>query len=161
MSTPELRAEHVAVDDAPDESRDDVVREDVEEVLPELPETDEAGSDRSPDLPHELDRTVLLRRIRSSRKLPKGLRDRLCEFVETLQFSKDAEHVPAVPVAEAVTMIEAAIPEHLQFDGDKLESPAHPRGENFFTGAGDAISDEDAERIAAEQLKATGFGTRT
>ncbi len=156
MSTPELRAEHVAVDDAPDEPRDDVVREDVEEVSPEMPETD-----RSPDLSHAADRTVLLRRIQSSRKLPKGLRDRLCEFVQTLQLSEDAQHVPAVPVAEAVTMIEAAIPEHLQFDGDSLESPAHPRGEGFFTGAGDAISDEDAERIAAEQLAATGFGTRS
>jgi hypothetical protein len=128
----------------------------VEEELaaPPQPETDIAASDARPT---PLDRTTLAERIRRSRKLPRGLRERLCEFVETLQFSADAQGEPVVPVAEAVSMIEAAVPEHLQLD-DELEEPAHPRGEDFFRGHSSGISDEDADRIAAEQLAASGFG---
>ena len=106
-------------------------------------------------------RSQLAQRIRSSRKLPKGLRDRLAELVETLQLSDDADAVPRVPVAEAVDMIEAAIPENLQFAEGPLESPVHPRGESFFTGDSSRLSSEDAQRIAKEQLAATGFGQTT
>jgi len=106
------------------------------------------------------ERSHLAERIRASRKLPKGLRDRLSEIVETLQLSDDGDDVPRVPVAEAVEMIEAAIPEHVQFGEGPLEAPAHPRGENFFTGGDSQLSDDDAARIASEQLAATGFGPR-
>jgi hypothetical protein len=104
------------------------------------------------------DRVALAERIRRSRKLPKGLRDRLCEFVETLQLSEDAPGEPVVPVAEAVTMIEAAVPEHLALGDDELEEPRHPRGEDFFRGQSTQISDDEAARIASEQLAASGFG---
>ena len=116
----------------------------------------ERETDRTPEIIAQ--RGQLAQRIRNSRKLPKGLRDRLAEVVETLQLSDDAETVPALPVAEAVEMIEAAIPENLQFHEGPLETPAHPRGEGFFTGGASQLSSEDAERIAKEQLAATGFG---
>jgi hypothetical protein len=90
--------------------------------------------------------------------LPKGLRDRLCERIETVQLSADADPTPVIPVAEAVEMIEAAIPEHFQLAPDQLASPAHPHGEGFFTGGSQDLSDDEARRIAAEQLAATGFG---
>jgi hypothetical protein len=119
------------------------------------PETDEPAA---PQLP-ETDRVALAERIRRSRKLPRGLRERLCEFVETLQFSADAQSEPVVPVAEAVSMIEAAVPEHLQLDDEEeLEVSQHPRGEDFFRGPASQMSDEEADRIAAEQLAASGFG---
>ena len=122
---------------------------------PAQPETDLAES-ASPTL----DRVTLADRIRRSRKLPRRLRERLCEFVETLQFSADAQGEPVVPVAEAVSMIEAAVPEHLQLDEDdeELEESPHPRGEDFFRGHSSGISDDEADRIAAEQLAASGFG---
>ena len=93
--------------------------------------------------------------------MPKGLRDRLCEFVETLQLSEDVVGPPAIPVAAAVELIEAAVPQHLQLDGEQLSAPLHPHGESFFSTAGDALSDEEAQRIAAEQLATTGFGPRS
>ena len=121
---------------------------------PEQPETDIAD-----DLPPPVDRVTLAERIRRSRKLPRGLRERLCEFVETLQFSADAPSEPVVPVAEAVAMIEAAVPEHLQLDDEEeLEESPHPRGEDYFRGQTAGISDEEADRIATEQLAASGFG---
>jgi hypothetical protein len=130
---------------------------------PELttPLADEALPEPQPEVaapPIVADRVTLAERIRRSRRLPKGLRERLCEFVETLQFSADAMGEPVVPVAEAVSMIEAAVPEHWQLDDDELEEPPHPHGEDFFRGHGAGISDEEAERIAAEQLAASGFG---
>lgn len=139
----------------------------------ELPETDalpdedtvlaEEGSETEPAkrLPaseaHHT-RTELAQRIRASRRLPKGFRERMADLVETRQFSDDEDGVPRVPVAEAVEMIEAAIPENLQLAEGPLEMPAHPRGESFFTGGAARLSDADAQRIAAEQLAATGYG---
>ena len=43
-------------------------------------------------------------------------------------------------------------------DEEELEESQHPRGEDFFRGHASGISDEDADRIAAEQLAASGFG---
>lgn len=160
-----------------DERSDAPPREDVEFVEPEKPETDAANEDDDtvldvegdpppanaspapspPPPPPTVDRAQLAQRIRSSRKLPKGLRDRLCAVVETLQLSDEADAVPRVPVAEAVEMIEAAMPENVLLAESALESPAHPHGENFFTGGGQRLTDADAQRIAAEQLAATGF----
>jgi hypothetical protein len=114
----------------------------------------------APDLPHDVfaRRSRLAERIRLSRVLPKGLRDRFAERVETVQLSSDADPTPVIPVAEAVEMIEAALPEHVQLAPEQLATPAHPHGESFFTGGSRDLSDEDAKRIAAEQLAASGFG---
>jgi hypothetical protein len=159
----------------------DEPREDVETFEAEQPETDALPGDEQQSTDDDTvladesespapvapvsdvaaQRVQLAERIRGSRKLPKGLRDRLASVVETLQLSDDAEAVPTLPVAEAVAMIEAAIPENLQFVEGPLDSPAHPRGENFFTGDASQLSDDDAQRIASEQLAATGFGPRT
>lgn len=160
-------------DESPTES--DVVE--TERPQRELPETDalpdedtvlaEDESDDSEDERRLLashihhTRTELAQRIRTSRRLPKGFRERMADLVETRQFSDDEDGVPRVPVAEAVEMIEAAIPENLQLAEGPLETPAHPRGESFFTSGAARLSDADAQRIAAEQLAATGYGPAT
>ena len=120
----------------------------------------DAGAEEVDPPPQEViaRQNQLAQRIRNSRKLPKGLRDRLAEVVETIQLSSDSDSIPSVPVAEAVEMIEAAIPENVQFGEGPLESPTHPRGESFFTGGASQLSPADAQRIAQEQLAATGFG---
>lgn len=146
---------HAANDSDNSITKGNPMHEEPELITPQQPETD-AAEVASPAI--AADRVTLAERIRRSRKLPKGLRERLCEFVETLQFSADAMGEPVVPVAEAVSMIEAAVPEHLQLDDDELEEPPHPRGEDFFRGHSSGISDEEADRIASEQLAASGFG---
>lgn len=105
-------------------------------------------------------RQRLADRIRGSKRLPKGLRERLCQAVETVQLSGDAAAEAMLPIADAVELIEAAVPAHWALTDDSLESPTHPQGEGFFQTAGDQLSDDDAARIAAEQLAATGFGPR-
>lgn len=142
--------------DAPEQPETDAGESEPTEASSDSTETRESSVLQEPVRPA---RNELARRIRASRKLPKGLRERLCDYVETMQFSEDGEAVPALPVAEAVEMIEAALPEHLQLAAEQLEQPAHPRGEEFFTGAASQLSDDEAERLAAEQLAATGFGS--
>ena len=164
------------------EPDEEIRTDDVEVVEPEKPETDALEDDALEEVDiHDVDtvlaedddpepdeaakplaaqRLRLAERIRASRKLPKGLRERLAEVVESVEQSEEAEGQPTVPVAEAVAMIEAAIPENIQFGEGELVTPRHPRGENFFTGSGAQLSDEDAQRIASEQLAATGFGPK-
>lgn len=119
------------------------------------PEQEEASTARQ-----DLYRTQLSQRIRLSKRLPKGLRDRLAEVVETIQLSQDGAEQPTLRVSDAVSMIEEAMPAHVQLDPDRLQRPGHPAGEAFFTGDPHGLSDEEAERIAREQLTSSGFYPR-
>lgn len=129
----------------------------------ELPETDSAeGTPAAGDLPQGQDVSCdqLCERIRRSRKLPRGLRDRLCDAVQALQLSEESDAEPSLTIRDAIDLIEQALPEHLQLDDGQLQQPSHPAGETFFSGEAGDLSDEEADRIAAEQLASAGFAPR-
>jgi len=106
-------------------------------------------------------RDELSRRIQQSRKLPKSLRERLVTLVETVQLSEEGDEEPTLRVSEAMAMFEEAMPSHLALAAERLDHPPHPRGESFFTGDVRQMSDEEATRIAQEQLANTGFAPKT
>jgi len=100
----------------------------------------------------------LFERIERSRKLPKGLRDRLNAFAEKAQWSEDGREQPTLRVSDALAMLEEAIPDRFVLAADHLRQGEHPSGEAFFTGDARQMTDDEAQRIASEQLANTGFG---
>lgn len=153
--------------------------------LPEEPGTGEAGGDAIVDendapttvgdttqaepqttaeTPHDVqtDRAETFRRdlagrIERSSRLPRGLRTRLARFVGAVQLSSDGEEEPSLRVSDAVAMLEEALPEQLTLDADNVDAADHPGGESFFSGDPSQMSDDEADRIAREQLASTGF----
>ena len=105
-------------------------------------------------------RSQLVERIQRSRKLPKGLRDRLEAIVHSVQLSRDGDEESSIRVSDAAAMLEESMPAHLQLEPDGLDRATHPGGEGFFTGDAHDLSNEEAERIAAEQLVNAGFASR-
>ncbi len=102
-------------------------------------------------------RIRLADQIRESRRLSPGLRDRLIALALEVRLGKDGQEEPALRVSDAVSLLEEALPEQLQLYGSHLEEHAHPGGDSFFTGDATQLSDEEAQRIAKEQLAGTGF----
>ena len=102
-------------------------------------------------------RQRLTRRILASQKLPRGLRERLVSAVEAVQLSDDGSEEPTLRVSDAVAMIEESLPPQLALAADELQRPGHPHGEAFFTGDAVNLSDEDAARIARDQLTSVGL----
>ena len=58
---------------------------------------------------------------------------------------------------DAVALLEETLPAHVLLSIDDVEAATHPRGSSFFTGDPRHMSDDDARRIAAEQLARTGY----
>jgi len=112
------------------------------------------------DLQRSVYRQALTDRIARSRKLPKGLRGRLAEAAEAVQLSQDGDEEPSLRLSDAVTLIEDTLPDHIALSADGARQTDHPSGEGFFTGDTTQMSDEEAERIAQEQLKNSGFLAR-
>jgi uncharacterized protein (UPF0147 family) len=102
-------------------------------------------------------RQQLTRRILTSQKLPRGLRERLVSAVEAVQLSDDGSEEPTLRVSDAVAMIEESLPPQLALAADELQRPGHPHGEAFFTGDALNLSDEEAARIARDQLTSVGL----
>jgi hypothetical protein len=102
-------------------------------------------------------RQRLTRRILASQKLPRGLRERLASAVEAVQLSDDGSEEPTLRVSDAVAMIEESLPPQMALAADELQRPSHPHGEVFFTGDARNLSDEEAARIAREQLTSVGL----
>lgn len=94
-------------------------------------------------------------RIRSEQRLPGALRDRLAAVVtEAARVDGDAE--PQLTVSQVAGVFAEAMPMLLALDGPRLVAP-HPGGEAFFRAG--QLSDDDAARIAREQLARTGFAS--
>lgn len=92
-------------------------------------------------------------RIRSEQRLPGALRDRLADLVtEAAGVDGDAE--PQLTISQVAGVLAEAMPSLLALDGPRLVAP-HPSGEAFFRAG--QLSDDDAARIAREQLARTGF----
>jgi hypothetical protein len=126
----------------------------------ELADTAAAEADAERRRRQEQYRGQLASRIRRSRRLPKGLRDQLAQVVETVQLSRDGDEEPVLRVSHALAMLEQTLPATVALADENLERPGHPLGETFFTGDAARLSDEEAERIAGEQLASAGFARR-
>jgi len=122
--------------------------------------TPEPGAEELRDNRSREHRRRLCARIVASRRLPKGLKDRLVGAVEAVQLSDDGAEEPSLSVTDAVAIIEDSIPSQLALVSEGYEQKEHPQGEGFFTGAGGQLSDAEADRIAAEQLANTGYAPK-
>ena len=94
-------------------------------------------------------------RIRAEQRLPGALRDRLAAAVaEGASVFGDAE--PQLSISQVAGVFAEAMPLLLALDGPRMVAP-HPGGEAFFRAG--QLSDDDAARIAREQLARTGFAS--
>lgn len=92
-------------------------------------------------------------RIRAEQRLPCALRDRLAALVtEAARIEGDAE--PQLSISQVAGVFAEAMPMLLALEGPRMVAP-HPGGEAFFRAG--QLSDDDAARIAREQLARTGF----
>jgi hypothetical protein len=101
-------------------------------------------------------RARLFERIAESSRLPRGMHDRLRRVVQQSSTTHEAGNllVPADAVLEA---IESWAPTALRFDARSFQRPEHPAGDGFFTGDPNDVSDEQADRIARQQLQRSGY----
>lgn len=110
-----------------------------------------------PRLSDEELRHELAERVGRAHRLPRGVRERLAGMLETVRFDDGGRDEPALRVSDAVALLEESLPAQLLLSADDLETAAHPRGDSFFTGDPRSLSDDDARRIAANQLARTGY----
>jgi len=91
--------------------------------------------------------------IRDEPKLPAALRDRLAAVVEdAANVESDAE--PQLTISQVAKVFAESLPSLLALERPRTVA-AHPAGEGFFRAG--QLSDDDAARIAKEQLARTGF----
>ncbi len=105
-------------------------------------------------------RQELAERVGRSHRLPRGVRERLAGMLETIRFDDSGRDEPALRVSDAVALLEESLPAHLLLSADEVEAATHPRGDSFFTGDPRSLSDDDARRIAANQLARMGYQRR-
>jgi hypothetical protein len=102
----------------------------------------------------------LRERIRQSSNLSRGMRDRLTALLEGEVPAAANDSQPLIRAADALALLEEAIPPQLRLDSTSLEQPEHPGGDVFFTGDVNQMTDDQAERIAREQISRSAFGRR-
>jgi hypothetical protein len=107
-----------------------------------------------PTEPADPHRSDWIERIRSERRLPAALRDRLAAAVVEAGVSVDGDE-PRLTVSQVAQVFAEAVPALLAIDRP-ASAAVHPAGESFFQGG--ELSDSDAARLAREQLSRTGFG---
>lgn len=107
------------------------------------------GAERAADSPDAAegipDRAQLVERIARS-SLPPGLRSRLAEVAAA-----------GGGADEVVQAVEEALPGVLRLSERDVSRPAHKAGEVFFRGDAEALSEEQAEQVARQQLARTGM----
>jgi hypothetical protein len=91
-------------------------------------------------------------RIRNERRLPAPLRERLAAAAEGE--SNDPAAEPHLSVSAVAEIFAEAVPALLGLAGESTVI-RHPAGDGFFQAG--QLSDDDAARIAREQLARTGF----
>jgi hypothetical protein len=101
-------------------------------------------------------RKRLFERITESSRLPRGMHDRLRRVVQQASTMHDAGQL-LVPADAMLDAIESWAPTALRFDARSFQRPEHPTGDGFFTGDPNDVSDEQADRIARQQLQRSGY----
>jgi len=101
-------------------------------------------------------RQALLQRVQDSVAMPRGLQSRLAS---ALQESPLVDHDGSLlaPVDLLLNVIEGWSPSVMRLDPQSLRRGDHPLGDSFFTGDPSEVSDEQAERIARQQLQRSGY----
>jgi hypothetical protein len=107
-----------------------------------------------------VERHKLRERIRQSSSLSRGMRDRLTALLEGESPATASDFQPLIRAADALALLEEAIPPQLRLDASSLAQPAHPVGDVFFTGDVNQMTDDQAERIAREQISRSAWGRR-
>ena len=126
------------------------------ESLSQTPDT-EVSVEPAPSETSEIDtqstaeRHKLRERIQKSSSLSRGMRDRLTALLEG-ESAPAGLPDPLIRAADALALLEEAIPPQLRLDPQALAQPEHPAGEVFFTGDVNQMTDDLAERLAREQL---------
>jgi hypothetical protein len=145
--------------------------EDIEESAAEEPIQDESSDDPPPPSDQKLvaaaetaapdhfttQRAELERRVTGSPRLPPALRDRLSQLASEAAWNESGEEQPALSVSQALAWLEQSLPRQFSLEADVLTASEHPAGDQFFHGPADPLDDQQAARLAAEQLAATGF----
>jgi hypothetical protein len=116
-------------------------------------EPSEANADAATDTPPANPRRDWAERIRGEQRLPGSLRQRLAAVVEEAADFNDGEE-PRLTVSQIATVFAETIPSLLGVDR-ALAAAAHPGGDVFFQQG--ILSDDDAARLARQQLQRTGF----
>jgi hypothetical protein len=131
--------------------------ENVAEPSPISPEAIPAGaSEINPQIAAE--REQLRDRIGRSNSLPRGMRERLTALLDGEASAATADFQPLVRATDVLNLLEEAIPPQLRLEANSLAQPEHPAGEGFFTGDPHQMTDDQAERIAREQISRSPFG---
>lgn len=104
------------------------------------------------------ERQQLRDRIGKSSSLSRGLRERLTALIEGEASAANSDSQPLVRAADVLNLLEEAIPPQLRLDVSLLSQPEHPAGEAFFTGDPNQMTDDQAERIAREQISRSAWG---
>ena len=126
----------------------------------------ESSAEPVPSQANEIDahvaaeRQKLRERIGKSSSLSRGLRDRLTALLEGEVPATTTDFQPLIRAADALALLEEALPPQLGLDASTLAQPEHPAGEAFFTGDVNQMTDDQAERIAREQISRSPFGKR-
>ena len=102
------------------------------------------------------ERRQLRERIGKSSSLSRGMRDRLAALLDG-ESASGSDSQPLVRAESVLALLEEAIPPQLRLDAASLAQPEHPAGEAFFTGDPNQMTDDQAERIAREQLARSPF----
>lgn len=127
------------------------------------PELVETADEATPSPAGETDaraaaeRQKLRERIRQSGSLSRGMRDRLAALLEA-ESPAASDSQPLIRAADALALLEEAIPPQLRLEASSLAQPEHPAGDVFFTGDVNLMTDDQADRIAREQLSRSAFG---
>lgn len=100
------------------------------------------------------ERHKLRERIRQSSSLSRGMRDRLTALLEGESPATASDSQPLIRAADALALLEEAIPPQLRLDVTSLAQPPHPAGDV------NQMTDEQAERIAREQISRSAWGRR-
>jgi len=133
--------------------------------LKELAEAQETTTEIDEPIPaatNEIDahaaaeRQKLRERIGKSSSLSRGMRDRLAALLDG-ESAAGSDSQPLVRAESVLALLEEAIPPQLRLDAASLAQPGHPAGEAFFTGDPNQMTDDQAERIAREQLARSPF----
>ena len=130
------------------------------------PVSSAATAEPAPSQTSEIDsqaaaeRQRLRERIGKSSSLSRGLRDRLTALLVGEVPAATTDSQPLIKAADVLALLEEAIPPQLRLDATSLAQPEHPAGEAFFTGDANQMTDDQADRIAREQLSRSAFGKK-
>ena len=104
------------------------------------------------------ERRQLRERVRQSSSLSRGMRDRLTALLAGESPAAASDSQPLIRAADVLALLEEAIPPQMRLDASSLVQPEHPAGDVFFTGDVNQMTDDQAERIAREQLSRSAWG---